>query len=183
MKLLVDISDYCSGANKVLFCNPSTRVSWQGPMRLFNFTAVSALFATSILIQTVPASANGAEVCRFERPQIICAESTRDGEVILNAMASVGTRELFRNAIIDGESRKSAYADGYEREDFRKSLEANRKSMTRYADRAQRQYRRRRISEEDYEAIRRVYEQAVANYALAMDVYRAGTWFDTSEHN
>ena len=145
------------------------------PMNLFASTAISLGILAATLNAKGAMAADG-DACRFEKPKLVCAESTKDGKAVLDAMADPQSMELMQKALVDSETRKQAYADGYEREDYRKSLEANRKSATRYANRAFRSYRRKKLSADDYEAIRVKYEKAVATYSIGMNVYRAGTW-------
>ena len=111
--------------------------------------------------------------CTITDAKLVCADSIKDGEAVLDAMSNPATLTNLQGAF----SGKKVFGDGDERENFRLSLEANRKAMTQYADKKWRSYRRRKTKADVYEAIREQYRAGMKAYWEGMKLYRAGTWY------
>lgn len=119
------------------------------------------------------ALASDAISCRLELPDLICANSFKDGEAVLSAMAhkdSIST-------LLKAQFGPVVFADGDQREAFRISLERNRHSMRKFANKALRKHKRGRLPAEEYEAIRERYRKAMVTYREGLELYREGTWF------
>lgn len=110
--------------------------------------------------------------CSLQDALLVCGEPKAKGAGILDAMAHPGTLTLLQTA----RNGPLVYPDGYVREDYRRSLEKNRNAAKRFADKAFRQYKRRRMSPEEYEEVRGKFEAAMLAYNAGMLLYREGTW-------
>ena len=129
-----------------------------------------SLALVSAAAGSVYAESDGA--CTITDAKLICAESIKDGQAVLDAMSNPKTLATLQGAF----SGKKVFDDGDERENFRLSLEANRRAMTKFADKKWRSYRRKKITADVYEAIREQYRAGMKAYWEGMKLYRAGTW-------
>ena len=134
------------------------------------------IFASMALLATLslssPAFAEG-ETCSVVERRLVCADGSKDIAKIAMAMANPETK----SNIISAGPGHVTLAGGKEREKFRVSVERARKAMQRHADRQFRKYRRRKISAEDYEAVRVQFESGMENYFEAIKLYRQTRWF------
>ena len=89
-------------------------------------------------------------------------------------MAHKDTLSLMSNLGIKDILAQSAQS----REIFRISLERNHRAMRQYAKRQYRLYKRKRISADEYEAIRASYNEGLKVYQAGLRVYRENRWFD-----
>ena len=132
----------------------------------------SLIIATSFISLGSGAYADDAEFCKIQHATLVCGNSLKDGDIILEAMANPKSMAILAAAGKDG----LIYKGGNEREAFRKSIEANRVAMKKFADSAWKQYKRRKMKAASYEIIRTKYNTGMKTYQAAIDLYRAGTW-------
>ena len=132
------------------------------------------LFATLFFILSMPGYSLGQDVsCSIRDQAFVCAGNSDDGETVLNAMASDETTKQLKSV----DANRISDLSKTEREDLRHSIEKNRRIIKKFADGAWRKYRRRKLDAAAYEAIKSRYQAGLENYALAMNIYRHGTWF------
>ena len=137
-------------------------------------TAIVLLGASLALPANLAQAAMGA--CTIEDGELVCAEGASDGSRIMEALAASATRSAFEQSLTD----TVPYRDAQHREAYRQSLEAALARSTHHARRMKMRWRRRQITSDEYESVRRVYERAVENYRLGMRVYHEGLWRDAT---
>lgn len=118
--------------------------------------------------------ASNGEVCGLNGVKLVCAESLKDAESVLDAMANPATLEKL-TALRFG---KNLFPDAKQREVYRHSLEANRRAMNRHAKRQLRRYRRGRINAVAYEKVREQFKSGMLSYHAGLRLYRNDIWTD-----
>ena len=128
----------------------------------------SLLLATGIFAFSHSAHAEG---CEFDGPVLQCG-TAGDLKSIAYEFAAGETRALLANPL-DELERFPRPAD---REKFRVSFEKAWKAANRLDKKYQRQLRRKKMSEDDYNAWTRVYDDALESYRSAFSFYRNVLW-------
>ncbi|MEM8749706.1 MAG: hypothetical protein AAGF28_05350 [Pseudomonadota bacterium] len=133
-----------------------------------------ASIASGLMVGAMPASAQDAPVCEITENRLTCAENTRDGAAVLDAMANPETTAKLTGLLND----PAFNVPLNRRETYRRSLERNRRSIARHARQQLRAHLRGRVSKEDYAMVREKFEAAMMTYGVALNLYRKTIWTD-----
>lgn len=116
---------------------------------------------------------SAAPPCTIENAEIRCGDGSLKGEALIKAFADAETRSYLQGLRYGG----GIYSSRPQRETFRLSLERINRAMNKTVNTALRQRKRRRMSEEAFEALKEQYKNAQLSYELAINLYREGEWF------
>lgn len=129
----------------------------------------AVLIAYGLLFGISPAN---AEECAFQGVELKCNAEAKTAEAILTAFSSEKTRELLSNPL----SQSDRFSKNGDLEKYRQSMERNWRVITRFARLQERNKSRRRISEADFLAFSKRFEDAEKTYTVALNFYRQLHW-------
>ena len=118
------------------------------------------------------AHASDAPSCALQEARFVCTANDDRG-----AMAALAA-EATRSNLLALRRQGPRFDDRAERERFRHSVEAARMRARRHARRVARLRRRGRTDDATYRSMRQTWDQALANYRLAIDLYERAIWRD-----
>ncbi|MEL6783280.1 MAG: hypothetical protein AAFO61_02510 [Pseudomonadota bacterium] len=116
---------------------------------------------------------SAAAPCTIENAQLQCGDGSLKGVELIAAFADAETQSYLQGLRYGG----GIYTSKPQREEFRLSLERINRAMNKTVRHALRQRKRRRMSEEDFQALKAQYAQARLSYEHAINLYREGEWF------
>lgn len=137
------------------------------------FKLAGALAALWVLQGSMVFGQSATPPCIIEDAQFKCGDGELQGEALLAAFADAETRSYLQALRYGG----GIYKSRQEREVFRKSLERINRALGKTVRTALRQRKRRRITEEEFEALKVQYAASRETYESAINLYREGSWF------
>ncbi len=129
--------------------------------------------AATISMATASHAADNPYSCNVVDLRFVCADGEKNTGVVSAAMANPVTIENINKQ----ERGDRLLADPVQRELYRRSVERAHKRIRQHVDRMQRRYKRRRLSEDDWEFMKQRYEIGLKTYHAAMSLYHAKEWF------
>ncbi|MEM9734322.1 MAG: hypothetical protein AAF903_12685 [Pseudomonadota bacterium] len=134
-------------------------------------TGLAALLC--VLPTNLAQAQSAAAPCTIEEAKLTCGDGSLEGQALIAAFADAETQSYLQGLRYGG----GIYTSRPQREDFRRSLERINSAMNKTVRSALRERKRRRMTEEAFEALKQQYAQARRSYELAINLYREGEWF------
>ena len=120
------------------------------------------------------ANPHDAAHCTVERAVLTCRVRRERARDYLAALAAPSTERALRRTLAD----TTILGGGAARERYRRSVERVRRAARRHAILISKRRRRGKVDDETYNAMKRRWHAALANYALAMRVHNEALWRD-----